>query len=367
MFDLKRKSGEKKEDIFEAPTKDEYRRFKHKEHNDRQKQFAKTVGENFATFALLAIIALMVGFIWTEASIFTNWTKFIGDSVVTVTLYILADICSAYIGTQGGKLDDDYVKIHVTYLDLREKVKAAGIVMMDMFCDWQIDVEYEFYLRRRCKDLKIDYDEYMENYHGKSLAELQKLFPPEEEPEEEPGFIKRVFGGVKKVKTSTKAAKIFSLNQISHIELTPDILLTDGSVKNRRGGVGMGAEEYVKNNTVGFKHVAITALFAIVAAVPVFTLAEEFSWAMVIYTIFKVALLLFRMYTGWSRGCKAYGVVEPKALSDKIKYLSLYQEFLDKKLYNKLRDKYTVVTGDDDDDKAGWQEQANEGGAGGHS
>jgi hypothetical protein len=359
---------DKDEGIFRDRTPEERRQLRHKENNERQKQVAKTVGENFATVALLAIIALMVGFIWTEARIFTNWNKFIGDAVVTVTLYILADICSAYIGTQGGKLDDDYIKIHTTFLELREKVKAAGIVMMDMFCDWQIDVEYEYYLRKRCKDLKIDYHEFMDNYYGKSLAELQVLFPPEEQPEEEEkvGFIKRVFGGVKKVKTSTKAAKIFSLNQISHIELTPDILLTDGSVKNKRGGVGMGGEEYVKNNTVGFKHIAITALFAIVAAVPVFTLAEEFSLAMIIYTIFKIALMLFRMYTGYSRGCKAYGVVEPKALSDKIKYLTLYLEFLDKKMYNQLGDKYTVITGDDDD-KAGWEMQADEGGAGGHS
>ncbi len=361
---------DKDEGIFRDRTPEEKRQLKHKEHNDRQKQVAKTVGENFATVALLAIMALMVGFIWTEARIFTNWTKFIGDAVVTVTLYILADICSSYIGTQGGKLDDGYIATHTAYLALREKVKAAGIVLMDIFCDWQIDVEYEYYLRRRCKDLKIDYKEYMENYHGKSLAELQALFPAEEKPEEDEGWLKRVFrsifGGVKKVKTSTKAAKIFSLNQISHIELTPDILLTDGSVKNKRGGVGIGGEEYVKNNTIGFKHIAITALFAIVAAVPVFTLAEEFSIAMIIYTIFKIALMLFRMYTGYSRGCKAYGVVEPKALSDKIKYLTLYQEFLDKKMYNELGDKYTVITGDDDD-KAGWQEQADEGGAGGHS
>ena len=352
-----------KDETFKGPTREEYRNFKHKEHNDRQKRFAKTVGENFATVSLLMIIVLMVGSIWTEISLFSNWKVFIGDALVTIVLYILADICASNIGTQGGKLDNDYIKNHIDYLALRERVRAAGIVMMDIFCDWQIDVEYEYYLRRKCKDLKIDYKEYMENYHGKTLEELQEMFPLEECHDEE--LRKRVFGGVRNAKTSSKAAKIFALNQIQHIDLTPDILMTDGMVKNRRGGVGIGGEEYVKNHTVGWKHIAVTALFAVVAAIPAFNLIEEFSIAMIIYTIFKIALMLFRMYVGYSRGSKGYNSVEPKHLQDKIKYLYLYLEFLDKKMYEKLGDKYTVIG--DDDDKAGWQMQANEGGAGGYS
>jgi hypothetical protein len=366
MFDLRDKNEERK-----TTDKEEYRRFKQKERNVNQKKFAKTIGENFATFALLAIIALMVGFIWTEARIFTNWTKFIGDAVVTVTLYILADVCSAHLGSQGGKLDDDYIKCHNEYLKLRETVRGAGIVMMDMFCDWQIDVEYEYYLRRRCKDMKIDYKEYIDNYHGKTLEELQQLFPLEKtsKESEHPGFWKKLktklFGGIRNAKTSSKAAKVFALNQIDHIELTPDMLMTDGSVKNRRGGIGIGGEEYIKNNTVGWKHILITAIFAIVAAIPVFTLVDEFSVAMLIYTVFKIALMLYRMYTGWSRGSKGYNTVEPKFLQNKIKYLYLYLEFLDKKIYKELEDRYTVVG--DDDDQAGWKAQVDEGGAGGHS
>ena len=356
MFDLRDKNEERK-----TTDKEEYRRFKMKERNVNQKKIAKTIGENFATFALLAIMALMVGFIWTEARIFTNWTKFIGDAVVTVTLYILADVCSASIGVQGGKMDDDYIKCHTEYLALRDKVRQAGISMMDMFCDWQIDVEYEYYIRRRCKDLKIDYKEYMENYRGKTLEELKELFPLESVKEEK--LKGKIFGGIRNAKTSSKAAKIFSLNQVDHIDLTPDILMTDGSVKNRRGGVGIGAEDYVKKHTVGAKHIIITAVFAIVAAIPRFSLVEEFSLAMVIYTVFKIALMLYRMYVGYSRGSKGYNTVEPKHLQDKIKYLYLYLEFLDKKIYKELEDRYTVVG--DDDDQAGWKAQVDEGGAGG--
>ena len=343
--------------------KEEYKRFRMKERNVNQKKFAKMVGENFATVSLLMVIVLMIGSIWTEATIFTSFITFIGDALVTIVLYILADICASYIGTQGGKLDDDYLKCHSEYLTLRDQVRQAGITMMDKFCDWQIDVEYEYYLRRKCKDLKIDYNEYMKNYHGKTLEELKVMFPLESTREN--GFKKRIFGWGRNAKTSSRAAKIFALNQIHHIELTPDILLTDGMVKNRRGGVSMGGEEYVKNHTIGWKHILITAVFAIIAAIPVFNLIEDFSVAMIIYTIFKLCLLLFRMYVGYSRGAKGYNTVEPKHLQDKIKYLYMYLEFLNRKTYEELGDKY--MPKGDDDDKAGWQEQANEGGAGGDS
>ena len=359
MFDLKNKG----DDVFKSPSKEEYKRFKQKEYNARQKRFAKTVGENFATVSLVAILALVIGSIWTEVSVFTNWEKFIGDALVSVVLYILADVSASYLGTQGGKLDDDYNRLHKEYLDLRENVKKAGITLMGMFCDWQIDMEYEYYLRRRCKDLKIDYHEYMKNYHGKSLEELQEIFPLERF--EQQGVKRKLFTGIRNAKTSSKAAKIFSLNQIDHIDLTPDILMTDGKVKNLRGNVSMSGEEYVEKHTIGKTHIAITTIIAIVVAIPVFTLVQEFTLGAVIYTVFKLGLMIFRMSTGYSRGAKAYTGVEPKHLSDKIKYLCLYLEFLDKKIYEKLGDKYTVIG--DYDDKAGWQAQTNEERAGGSS
>ena len=335
---------DEKNDTFKGPDREEYKRFKRKEYNIRQKRFAKTVGENFATVSLVAILALVVGSIWTEVSVFTNWQKFLGDALVSVVLYILADVCASYIGTQGGKLDDDYNRFHKEYLELRERVKQAGIVLLDMFCDWQIDVEYEYYLRRRCKDMKIDYKEYMSQYHGKSLEELQAIFPLESFSEV--GVKKKFFAGVNNVKTSSKAAKVFALNQIEHIDLTPDILMTDGKVKNLRGNVSMSGEEYVEKHTVGKMHIAITAIIAIVVAIPVFTLVQEFTVGAVIYTIFKLALMMFRMYTGYSRGAKAYNSVEPKHLQDKIKYLCLYLEFLEKRIYETLGDKYNVVGAD---------------------
>jgi hypothetical protein len=70
---------------------------------------------------------------------------------------------------------------------------------------------------------------------------------------------------------------------------------------------------------------------------------QEFSIAMLIYTAFKIALMLARMFSGYSRGAKAYNTVEPKHLQDKIKYLGLYVEFLNKNIYEELKNKYTVI------------------------
>lgn len=320
----------------------EDRQERQKEYNRKQKNFAKVIGENFATYALLMILALLVGFIWTDIGIFTSWTTFVGDAVVTVVLYILADIiCAAYIGGKGGKLDEGYISAHNEYLDVRGRVRAAGMLLMDMFCDWQIDVELEFYLRKRCKDLKIDYTEYMELYRDKSLEELQDMFPMERG---DAGRLKdRLFGGMRNAKTSSKAAKIFALNQIKPIELTPDILMTDGKVRNQRGDVGISGEEYIEKHTTGIGHIITTVIFAIVAVVPTFTLAANFSVGMVIYTIFKIALMLFRMYRGYSRGAKAFNTIEPKHLQAKTKFLYMYLEFLEKKTYLEFEDKYGPI------------------------
>ncbi len=337
MFDdLKNKN-----DVFNGPTKDEYKRFKQKNHNERQKRFAKVVGENFATVSLVAILMLVIGSIWTEVSIFTSWQKLAGDTLISVVLYILADVCATYIGTQGGKLDNDYNRLHNEYLELRDRVRQAGIVLMNVFCDWQIDVEYEYFLRRRCKDLKIDYKEYMELYHGKSIEELQALFPMESL--KDTAVKKKFFAGINNVKSSSKATKIFALNQIEHIDLTPEILLTDGMVKNKRGNVSISGEEYVEKHTIGKSHIALTALIAIIAAVPVFTLVQDFTVGAVIYTVFKLSLMLFRMASGYNKGAKAFNSVEPRHLSDKIRYLNLYLEFVEKRLYETLGDKYNVV------------------------
>ena len=334
-FNLRDNRDERRE--FEAREKRE----RQKEYNKQQKHFAKIVGENLASYALLLILALLIGFIWTDMGLFTSFRSFIGDAVVTVILYILADICASHIGEKGGKLDEDYIKDHEEYLDLRETVRKRGITLLDAFCDWQTDVEYEYYLRTRCKELKIDYKEYMSEYYGKTLEEIQAMLPMESVRDRDARG--KVFGTLRNAKATGKAAKVFALNQIKQIELTPDILMTDGKVRSLRGGVPMPGEEYIEKHTTSPGHIIMTALFAIVAAIPTFSLIQDVSVGMVIYTIFKITLMLYRMYQGYSRGAKGFNSVEPKHLQAKIKYLYLYIEFLDKKIYLELADRYDIV------------------------
>jgi hypothetical protein len=333
----------------DEPTREEYKRFKQREHNDRQKQIAKTIGENFAAYSLLAIMALLIGSIWTEASIFSNWRKFIGDALVTIVLYVLADICASHIGTEGGKLDDEYISNHETYLVLRERVRKIGVELMNAFCDWQIEVEYEYYMRRRCRDLKIDYKEYVEVYSKKNLFELREMFPIETIKEKD--FKRRAIGTYHNVKTVSKADKIFQLSLIKPIELTPEILMTDGKVRNTRGGVSISGEEYSEQQTKGAKHIIATILFGLLSASLFVDLVKEFSIAMLIYTIFKIALMLYRMFVSYNRGIKSYSSVDPKSLQDKIKYLYLYLEFIDKKIYLSLKDKYNIMQNEFAEDK----------------
>ena len=333
---------DKNDDPFRERSREEKRALRHIEHNQRQKSLSKIIGENMASYALLLIFALLICFIWTEIGLFKTWRNFLADAAVTVTLYILADICASYIGTQGGKLDDEYIKNHNEYLSLRGQVLKAGIALMNVFCDWQIDVEYEFYLRKKCKDFKLDYKEYMSKYHGKSDEEIQEAF---EAMADDCVKSKRLFAIGRRARLSATAAKIIALNKVKHIELTPDILMTDGKVRSVRGGVPMPGEEYIEQHTTGAKHIAMTIIFAIFAAIPTFEFTKDASLGMVIYTLFKITLMIYRMYVGYSRGAKGYNTVEPKHLQAKIKYLYLYQEFVDKRIYEKLGDKYNVFQG----------------------
>ncbi len=321
MFDLDKENGSSKESrreesSFREPTREELKTHKQKEHNRRQKTLMKVIGENMASYACVLILFLLVGLIWTDIGLFVNFTSFITDALVSIVLFILADICMAQIGTKGGKLDDDYLKVHDEYLTLRDTVRKAGISLMDMFCDWQIDIEYEFYMRRRCKTLKIEYKTWSESYSKMELDELKRIM------------------------SIDKAAKVFALNQVRHIELTPDILLTDGRAQNERGGVGQSGEEYIAKHTTGWQHILTTALFAIIAAVPVFTLTNDVSVGRVIYTLFKLSMMFYRMFKGYNRGAMGYNTVEPKHIQDKIKYLHLYLEFVEKKMYLKLKERY---------------------------
>lgn len=297
--------------LDEKVTKDDLKNDKKKDFNERQKSIAKIIGENLAAYVCVLIFLLLIGFIWTDFGINLSLMPFLSDSLVSILLFVLADICMAQIGARVGKLDSEYIKVHGEYISLRKTVIDAGITLMDAFCDWQIDVEYEGYVKKQCKALEIDYADYRDKYLGKNLSELKALLPV------------------------SKVAAVYALTQSKRIELTPDMLLSDGRVRSVRGGLGMSGEEYVEKHTIGPIHLFVTALFAILAAIPVFELTNDPSIGRIIYTVFKLAVMSYRMFIGYSRGARGYNSVELKYLQAKMRYLHLYLEYLkDKSVEN---------------------------------
>ncbi len=311
MFDLDKKSSAEAEPLNESEspysyerTKAEIKREKQRAFNSRQKSFARLVGENLASYVCICIAILVISLVWVEigATLFTPYLFF--DALLTIVLFVIAEYCMAQMGTKGGKLDADYVKYHDEYLELRRHIVGLGISLMERFCEAQVDAEYEYYVRKRCKRIKLDYALYLERFADKSADEIKKLLP------------------------AHRALAVIAINEIKPIELNADILLTDGKVKSERGGVPISGEEYVENHTTGWRHVAISILLGLITVLPKFSPTGDVTVGRIIYTIFKLSMLTYRMFKGYSGGAKAFNTVELKHLQAKTKYLHLYEEFL---------------------------------------
>ena len=74
------------------------------------------------------------------------------------------------------------------------------------------------------------------------------------------------------------------------------------------------------------------------------TLTSDISFARVMYTIFKLIVLVYRMACGYGVGAKAYNTVEVKQLEVKSDYLRNYIRFVTEKIYLKLGNKYGDIS-----------------------
>lgn len=310
MFDL---------EGFDKPSKKELREDRAKEFNQAQRAITRAVGENMASLGAILIVLLFVGYIWTDFSFQIEWQKAIIDAIVTIVFFILMESLWVQNGIKCGKLDEEYVAAHEKYIEMRDTVLGMGVSLMDKFCAWQIDEEYDTYLRKRCKSLKIEYSDYVESLSNLSLKELEGICGAD------------------------IAAKVFALKQIKPIELSREILMTDGSNATERGGVGESGQEYAKKKTIGWLNLALTFASGAGTAWIAVAMNGGASWALVVYTLVKLSFLCWRMYKGYSSGAKAYNTVEVKHLQDKMLYLNMYIEFIKKKTYLSLGDKYGEI------------------------
>ena len=291
-----------------------------KAHNKRSKDIAKIFGANLTLYICIMIPAILIGFIWTDANLPKIGWALLGDGVLTVFLFFLAEYSMIQLGISGGKLDDDYIKYHNEYLDLTRTVRKMGTSLMYPFCDWQIDVEYNTAVKERLRAAKIPYKEWEECYSKMSVEELKNAL------------------GVK------KSAQVAVINALEHIELTPDMILTDGRKKRSRGGIAESGEDYIDRKKKSWQHIligAFTAMFTISVAL---TLTQDISFTRILYTLIKLTALMFRMASGYNAGAKAYNTVEVEHIQSKLALEYSYIEYLDKKLYLNFGDKYGDIS-----------------------
>lgn len=289
-----------------------------KKYNVSQKKIAYIIGKNLTLFVCMLIPLLLIGFVWTDFGAIVLSPKMFSDGVLTVALFVVGEIMMTRLGADGGKMDTDYISAKVEFDSAAKKVSEIGSMLLGVFCDWQIDVEMEQAIHFRLKMLRMT---------PKMWDDVKNLRPDE---------LKSRFG-------KDRAKKMLEIINLKPIELNEAILLYNGEY-TARGGVPESGEAYIRQK----RHIIGTVLACIftglLTVTVVVTLTSDITIARVIYTVFKLTMLLFRMAKGYDRGARAYNTVEVRQLKAKTNYLMQYVRFIEDKLYLKLGDKYGDIS-----------------------
>ena len=142
-----------------------------------------------------------------------------------------------------------------------------------------------------------------------------------------------------------RAKSIMALHDLKPMELNEAILLFDSTEDMmKRGGVPISGAGYLRKKTRSVSTI-LSAVFAGLLTVSVaITVTSDITFARVMYTAFKVIVLLFRMAKGYDVGAKAYNTVEVRLLEAKCNYLRQYIRFVEDKTYLKLGDRYGDIS-----------------------
>jgi hypothetical protein len=288
-----------------------------KKYNITTKNFAYILGKNLTLYLCILIPFILIGFVWTEFGPITIGQKFLSDGLLTVTLFVVGEIMMTKLGSDGGKLDAEYIKAKFEYDSLVTKVGEIGSMLIGIFCDWQIDLELKEAVKSRLRVLRM----------------TQTTF---DEVKDLPyGELERRYG-------KYKARKILEIKSLKPIELSEAILLYDDT-KTTRGGVPVSAEDFLKSRRY-FVETLIACIFTGLLTISVVvTLTQDITFARVVYTMFKLIMLLFRMAKGYDRGARAYNTVAVKQYRARANYLRTYIKFVEDKIYLKLGDKYGAI------------------------
>lgn len=289
-----------------------------KKYNVNQKKISYIIGKNLTLFVCMLIPLLLIGFVWTDFGAIVLGPKMFADGVLTVALFVVGEIMMTRLGADGGKMDNDYITAKSAFEAAVTKVSEIGSMLLGVFCDWQIDVEMEQAIHFRLKMLRMT---------PKMWDDIKNLRPDELESR---------FG-------KKRAKKMIEILNLQPIELNEAILLYNGEY-TARGGIPESGDAYIrkKRHIIG---TVIACLFTGLLTVSVvITLTKDITLARVIYTVFKLTMMLFRMAVGYTRGAKAYNTVEVRRLKAKTNYLRQYVRFIEDRLYLKLGDKYGDIS-----------------------
>ena len=270
-----------------------------KKYNVSQKKIAYIIGKNLLLYVCMLIPLLLISFIWAEVKFVAYNNKLIAEGILTVLLFIFGEDAMVRLGTEGGKLDQEFIDAKREFDVAIKKANEVGTMLLGVFCDWQIDVELAQAISYRLK---------IEARFGKS-----------------------------------KAKKMREIINLKPIELNETILLYNGEY-TARGGVPESGHASLHKKRQNISR-AIYSVFTVLLTIAIFpVLTSEASVARIIYTVIKFTVLLFHMARGYDRGARAFNTTEVKHLKAKTNYLIQYIKFIEDKIYLKLGDKYGDIS-----------------------
>lgn len=290
-----------------------------RKYNITSKKIIHTIGTNIALVICMLLPVLLIGYIWTDFSVPNFGLKFITDGVFTVVLFIIGETMMMRVGANGGKLDSEYLAAKKDYNALSTQVNNIGTMFMSVYCNWQIERELEQAVATRIRMLHITKKEWEE---VKQLSRME---------------LDTKYG-------KKKAQAIEKIKQLKPMELNEAILLFDDAESTTRGGVPISAEGFLRKKSHSIETILSCAFTGVLTVTVAITMTTDISFARVMYTLYKLVVLLYRMALGYATGAKAYNAVEVKQLQAKCSYLRQYIRFVEEKTYLKLGDKYGDIS-----------------------
>ena len=287
-----------------------------KKYNSVSKSFVQLVGSNITLFICILLPLMLIGFIWTDFGAPQIGVSLVSDGIVTVALFIIGEMMMMRVGADGGKLDADYLATKKEYTSLVEKVNSIGTMFMAVFCEWQIDLEMKQAVATRLKAVRMNQADW-DKIKDLPYSELKKRYG------------------------RNRLRLIMAIHRLEPIELNEATLMYEDTQKSlRRGGVPISGEGYIHKKSFSLGLV-LTSIFTGLLTVSVaITLTSDLNFSRVMYTVFKLIILLFRMANGYETGARAFNTVEVRQLQAKCSYLRAYERFVNDKTYLKLGDKY---------------------------